>query len=76
MNLFKGVLLLACVVFAGCAHISDLIACQHPVQSPELFSDHVGWDRRSVDEVRCSNEELQSARLARQNREDDGVVQR
>ena len=75
MNIFKGVLLFACVVFSGCTHISDLLACQHPVQSPELFSDHVGWDNRSVDDVRCTNEELQSARHARQNREADSVVQ-
>jgi len=53
----------------GCQHIQDLRACQPPQKNPELFSDAGGWDHRSVDEVRCSNEELQIVVEARERQE-------
>lgn len=59
-------------LLGGCQHIQDLRACQPPQKSPEPFSDAGGWDHRSVDEVRCSNEELQIVVEARERREAEG----
>lgn len=67
MNKLIGFSMLLCL--AGCQHIQDLRACQPPQKSPELFTDAGGWDHRSVDEVRCSNEELQIVVKARERRE-------
>lgn len=68
MNM-KSCLLLCCLGFAGCSHIQDLIACQPPQKSAELFSERAGWDHREVDDVRCSNDQLKAVQLARQVRE-------
>lgn len=62
-------LLASLVVFSGCTHINDLMACQPPQKASELFNSHVGWDHRSVDEVRCTNDELKAIQLARAERE-------
>lgn len=63
------IVLLASTWVAGCTHLADLQACRPPLPSPDLFSDHVGWDHQSVDEVRCSNEALMAVRHAREERE-------
>ncbi|WP_434598706.1 hypothetical protein M1D58_27685 (plasmid) [Pseudomonas sp. R4-76] len=74
MNIKNCLLLGSLVLFAGCTHIQDLIACQPPQKNPEPFGiEHVGWDHRSVDEVRCSNEQLKVVQLARIQREASAV---
>lgn len=50
---------------AGCNHMRDMIACQPKVKSPALFSDANGWDHRSPEEVSCSKEAYEAAKLAR-----------
>lgn len=72
--LYKITMLLVLVhSLIGCTHIKDLIACQQPIKSPELLNEHVGWDHRSVDEVRCSNEQLEAVRLARTEKNNAGI---
>lgn len=73
MSIFKSAVLVVCLGFGGCTHIADLRACQPPQKSPELFSDHVGWDHRTVDDIRCSNAELKSVQVAREKREATAV---
>lgn len=53
----------------GCAHLQDLQACRPTRVAPDPFSDHVGWDHMSVDEVWCSDDALEDARIAREERE-------
>jgi hypothetical protein len=74
MSLFKVVTLAICVGLTGCTHIADLMACRQPRPAPEMFSDHLGHDRQSVDEVRCSNDELRIVQLARKKEETSAVL--
>ncbi|MDF4211156.1 hypothetical protein P2W50_31380 [Pseudomonas protegens] len=60
-------------LLTGCQHIQDLRACQPPQKSPEPFTDAGGWDHRSVDEVRCTNEELKAVVEARERREAEAL---
>ena len=39
-------------------HISNLQACRPAPKNPDLYSDHGGWDKQGIDDVRCSNEAL------------------
>ena len=57
------------LLLTGCQHIADLQACRPPAKSPELFTDHLGWDHASVDEIRCSNDALKTVVEAREAQE-------
>lgn len=57
----------------GCSHMKDMIACQPPIKSPELFTDSGGWDHRSPEEVSCSKEAYEAAKLARIDAENHSV---
>jgi hypothetical protein len=76
MKVFKFITLACCGLgVVGCTHIQDLIACQPQQKNPIMFaSDHIGWDQRSVDDVRCSNAELAAVQLARKRRDAEGQV--
>lgn len=81
-ELASPLLLLAVLAVTGCAaissgltHIQDLRECQPSPQGPALLTEHGGWDHRSVDEVRCTNEELKAVKIARELRESNSLVQ-
>jgi hypothetical protein len=70
MKIIKLVVVAALLVtVAGCNHMRDMMACQPKIKSPELFTDAGGWDHRSPEEVSCSKEAYEAAKLARINAE-------
>lgn len=52
-------------MLSGCQHIADLQACRPPPKMPSLMTEHGGWDKLEIDDVRCSNDELYAVRQQR-----------